>query len=144
MASIIQRKVQPPCLVDESPEYPQQPGRACRWKVFNQQALAYGLLFIGKAFRPINLLPVPRKVAEFVPHIVVCWDALSSHPSVFPVRVRSSTLSGRTELFSVSNELFLSWLSSAQHHVRERSYNKIQQKKNPSALVHVNIQHAAI
>lgn len=61
--------MQPPSLVDESPGYPQELARARRWKVFNQQALAYALLLIGKALAPINLLSVPRKVSEIVPRL---------------------------------------------------------------------------
>lgn len=61
--------MQPPDLVDESPDYTQEPGRAHGWKAFNQQALAYDLLLVGKALPPINLLPVPRKVWEVVPHL---------------------------------------------------------------------------
>lgn len=109
---IIQKKMQPPSLVDECPDYPQEPGRARRWKVFNQQALAYGLLLTGKALPPINWLPVPRKVSELC-HISKYPIGMLSHRihQYFPVRVTSCASSGRTELLSVSNELFLSLLS---------------------------------
>lgn len=120
MAYTIQRKMQPPNLVGKSPDYPQEPGRTRRWKVFNQQ---YGLLFIGKALPPINLLPIPRKVSETVPHLQYPVGMLSHRiHQYFPVRVTSYALSGRIELFSVSNDLFLSWLSSGQHEVHECSY----------------------